>query len=93
MAVARTWRQPRPPTGPHPIRDADIPRLNEVFSEAFTDRYRRDGLAGVRVPHLNPAVWRFAIADASRGAMLWRDERGAVVAFNVAHLSLSLIHI
>jgi GNAT superfamily N-acetyltransferase len=87
MAVARTWRQPRPPTGPHPIRDADIPRLNEVFSEAFTDRYRRDGLAGVRVPHLNPAVWRFAIADASRGAMLWRDERGAVVAFNVAHLS------
>ncbi|MGH9422542.1 MAG: GNAT family N-acetyltransferase, partial [Thermoanaerobaculia bacterium] len=87
MAVARTWRQPRPPTGPHPIRDIDIPRLNEVFSEAFTDRYRRDGLAGVRVPHLNPAVWRFAIADAGRGAMLWRDERGAVVAFNVAHLS------
>jgi GNAT superfamily N-acetyltransferase len=87
MAVARTWRQPRPPTGPHPIREADIPRLNEVFSEAFTDRYRRDGLAGVRVPHLNPAVWRFAIADASRGAMLWRDERGTIVAFNVAHLS------
>ncbi len=87
MAVSRTWRQPRPPTGPHPIRDADIPRLNEVFSEAFTDRYRRDGLAGVRVPHLNPAVWRFAIADANRGAMLWRDERGNVVAFNVAHLS------
>ncbi len=87
MAVARTWRQPRPPTGPHQIRDADIPRLNDVFSEAFTDRYRRDGLAGVRVPNLNPAVWRFAIADAGAGAMLWRDERGAVVAFNVAHLS------
>ncbi len=87
MAVARTWRQPRPPTGPHPIRDADISRLNEVFSEAFTERYRRDGLAGVRVPHLNPSVWRFAIADAGRGAMLWRDEKGSVVAFNVAHLS------
>jgi GNAT superfamily N-acetyltransferase len=61
--------------------------LNEVFSEAFTDRYRRDGMAGVRVPHLNPPVWRFAIADANRGAMLWRDDRGKVVAFNIAHLS------
>lgn len=85
--VARAWRQPRPPTGPHPIRDLDISRLNDVFSEAFTDRYRRDGLAGVRVPSLNPAVWKFAIADAGRGAMLWRDDRGNVVAFNVAHLS------
>ena len=85
--VARAWRQPRPPTGPHPIRDVDISRLNDVFSEAFTDRYRRDGLAGVRVPNLNPAVWKFAIADAGRGAMLWRDDRGNVVAFNVAHLS------
>ncbi len=44
-------------------------------------------MSGVRVPHLNPAVWRFAIADAGRGAMLWRDERGEVVAFNVAHMS------
>ena len=85
--VARAWRQPRMPSGPHPIREADISRLNDVFSEAFTDRYRRDGLAGVRVPNLNPAVWRFAIADAGRGAMLWRDERSNVVAFNVAHLS------
>lgn len=87
MAVARTWRQPRQPRGLHQIRDADIPALNEVFSEAFTDRYRRDGMAGVRVPHLNPPVWRFAIADAGAGAMLWRDERGNVIAFNVAHLS------
>jgi GNAT superfamily N-acetyltransferase len=85
--VARAWRQPRVPTGPHPIRDVDISRLNDVFSEAFTDRYRRDGLAGVRVPNLNPAVWKFAIADAGRGAMLWRDDRGNIVAFNVAHLS------
>ena len=87
MAVARTWRSARPVGGPHQITDADIPELNEVFSEAFTDRYRRDGMAGVRVPHLNPAVWRFAIADAGKGAMLWRDERGHVIAFNVAHLS------
>jgi len=87
MAVARTWRQPAPPTGPHQIRDSDIPVLNAVFSDAFTDRYRRDGMAGVRVPYLNPAVWRFAIADAGRGAMLWRDERDNIVAFNVAHQS------
>jgi GNAT superfamily N-acetyltransferase len=87
MSAVRTWRHARQPTGPHQIRDSDIADLNDVFSEAFTDRYRRDGLAGVRVPHLNPPVWRFAIADAGAGAMLWRDERGRVVAFNVAHLS------
>ena len=87
MSVARTWRQPRPPAGPHQIQDADISELNDVFSEAFTDRYRRDGLAGVRVPHLNPPVWRFAIADAGEGAKLWRDDRGKVIAFNVAHKS------
>ena len=87
MSVARTWRQPRPPSGPVQAQDSDIPDLNEVFSEAFTDRYRRDGMAGVRVPHLNPPVWRFAIADAGEGAMLWRDDRGKVIAFNVAHLS------
>lgn len=87
MAVARTWRQPRLPTGPHQMLDSDIPVLNAVFSDAFTDRYRRDGMAGVRVPYLNPAVWRFAIADAGHGAMLWRDERGNIVAFNVVHQS------
>ena len=87
MAVARTWRPSRLPGGPHQVHESDIPDLNDVFSEAFTDRYRRDGMAGVRVPHLNPPVWRFAIADANRGAMLWRDDRGKVVAFNIAHLS------
>lgn len=87
MAVARTWKSSRAPGGPHPVRESDIADLNEVFSEAFTDRYRRDGMAGVRVPHLNPPVWRFAIADAGDGAMLWRDDRGKVVAFNIAHLS------
>ena len=87
MAVARTWRSHRAPGGPHAIVESDITELNDVFSEAFTDRYRRDGMAGVRVPNLNPPVWRFAIADAGNGAMLWRDDRGKVVAFNVAHLS------
>ncbi len=87
MSAPRTWRQSRSQSGPQPIRERDIPELNEVFSEAFTDRYRRDGLAGVRVPQLNPPVWRFAIADAGEGARLWRDDRGKVIAFNVAHMS------
>lgn len=86
MAVATRWRQ-QSPAGPERIRDSDIPALNAVFSDAFTDRYRKDGMVGVRVPFLNPAVWRFAIADASEGAMLWRDNRGNIAAFNVAHLS------
>src|SRR5213076_773938 len=47
----------------------------------------RDGLVGVRVPHLNPQVWRYALLDAGPGAMLWRDEGGHVVAFNIAHRS------
>jgi len=42
---------------------------------------------GVRVPHLNPQVWRYALLDAGAGAMLWRDEAGQVVAFNIAHRS------
>jgi GNAT superfamily N-acetyltransferase len=73
--------------GPFPITRADIGPLNLLFSEAFTERYRRDGLVGVRVPALNPAVWRYAIDDAHDGAMLWRDERGAMAAFNIAHRS------
>jgi hypothetical protein len=36
---------------------------------------------------LNPAVWRFALANAGDGGMCWRDGRGEVVAFNLAHLS------
>ncbi|HLA90939.1 MAG TPA: GNAT family N-acetyltransferase [Gemmatimonadaceae bacterium] len=73
--------------GPFPIQRADIGPLNALFSETFTDRYRRDGLVGVRVPPLNPAVWRYAIEDAGDGAMLWRDDRGAIAAFNIAHRS------
>jgi GNAT superfamily N-acetyltransferase len=69
------------------MRLSDIDAVNRVFSDAFTERYRRDGMVGVRVPQLNPAIWRYAIDDARDGAMLWRDDRGEVIAFNVAHLS------
>ena len=72
-------------TGPERATERDIEGLNRVFAEAFTDRYRRDGLIGVRVPQLNPLVWRYALLDAGDGAMVWRDERGDVAAFNVAH--------
>ncbi|HEY5060684.1 MAG TPA: GNAT family N-acetyltransferase [Gemmatimonadaceae bacterium] len=65
----------------------DIGELNQVFSDAFTERYRRDGMVGVRVPFLNSTIWRYAIEDAANGAMLWRDERGRLVAFNIAHRS------
>jgi GNAT superfamily N-acetyltransferase len=61
--------------------------LNEVFSEAFTERYRRDGMQGVRVPPLNPSIWRYAIADAGEGALVWEDERQRIVAFNMVHHS------
>jgi GNAT superfamily N-acetyltransferase len=73
--------------GPFPIERADIAPLNALFSETFTERYRRDGLVGVRVPPLNPAIWQYAISDAEEGAMLWRDARGAIAAFNIAHRS------
>lgn len=73
--------------GPFPIVPGDIDELNQVFSDAFTERYRRDGLVGVRVPTLNRAIWDFSIADAAGGAMLWRDADGTIAAFNVAHHS------
>ncbi len=65
----------------------DIPVLNRLFSDAFTERYRRDGLSGVRVPFLNPEVWRYAIANAGDGAFVWRDSRGSPIAFNMVHAS------
>jgi GNAT superfamily N-acetyltransferase len=81
----RAWLPDTRVTGPELATDRDIEGLNRVFAEAFTDRYRRDGLVGVRVPQLNPLVWRYALLDAGDGAMLWRDERGEIAAFNVAH--------
>jgi GNAT superfamily N-acetyltransferase len=73
--------------GPYQITCADIASINHVFSEAFTERYRRDGMIGVRVPTLNPSIWQFSLEDAADGAMLWRDAMGEIAAFNVAHRS------
>jgi len=81
----RAWLPEARVTGPEPAVEGDIEGLNRVFAEAFTDRYRRDGLVGVRVPQLNPLVWRYALLDAGEGAMVWRDEHGDIAAFNVAH--------
>jgi GNAT superfamily N-acetyltransferase len=81
------WQPDRPPSGPTALAERDIPDLNRLFSEAFTERYRRDGLAGVRVPPLNPTIWTYALRDAGAGAMAWRDDAGRLVAFNVAHRS------
>lgn len=72
--------------GPRPAALEDIPAMNAVFSDSFTDRYRRDGLVGVRVPQLNSEVWRYAIKDALEGAMVWYDDKG-LVAFNMVHRS------
>ncbi len=87
MTTARGWRTARAIHGPYRIETEDIAPLNDVFSDAFTERYRRDGLVGVRVPYLNPLIWRYAIEDAGDGAMLWRGERNEIVAFNIAHMS------
>ena len=79
--------EPAPLRGPFPAQAGDIDALNRVFSDAFTDRYRRDGLSGMRVPYLNPLVWRYAIEDSGDGAMIWRDEKGHLAAFNLVHRS------
>lgn len=86
MATSRSWR-PHPIEGPFRAELDEIEELNQVFSDSFTERYRRDGMVGVRVPFLNSTIWRYAIEDAAEGAMLWRDDRGHVVAFNMVHRS------
>ena len=83
----KLWQPDRGVQGPRRPRRSDIPALNRLFSDAFTDRYRRDGLVGVRVPQLNPEIWRYAIRDAGAGAMVWFDEHDELVAFNMAHHS------
>src|SRR5437870_12712810 len=83
----RAWLPERQVSGPERAVERDIESLNRVFADAFTDRYRRDGLVGVRVPHLNPQVWRYALLDAGEGAMVWRDEAGQIAALNVTHRS------
>ncbi|NUQ13308.1 MAG: GNAT family N-acetyltransferase [Gemmatimonadaceae bacterium] len=87
MTLARPPRRDAGIPLPEPAGHDDIPELNRVFSDAFTERYRKDGMTGVRVPELNPAIWRYAIDDAEGGALVWRDEAGDVVAFNIAHAS------
>jgi GNAT superfamily N-acetyltransferase len=87
MVSARTWRPLAQIDGPFTARQEEIAALNVVFSDAFTERYRRDGMVGVRVPYLNPSVWRYAIEDAAAGAMVWRDARGEIAAFNMVHRS------
>jgi GNAT superfamily N-acetyltransferase len=87
MAFARNWRHAWVSETPERVSTVEIPSLNAVFSEAFTERYRKDGMVGVRVPHLNPAVWRFAITDAEAGAMIWRNARDGIAAFNMVHRS------
>jgi GNAT superfamily N-acetyltransferase len=87
MAFARNWRHAWVAETPERVSLREIPSLNGVFSEAFTERYRKDGMVGVRVPHLNPAVWKFAITDAEDGAMIWRNARDGIAAFNMVHRS------
>ena len=65
-ASPRTVRGAAPLHGPLVATVGDIPQLNAVFAETFTDRYRKDGMTGVRVPPLNPSVWRYAIEDAGQ---------------------------
>lgn len=81
------WRPDRSVRGPLRLTLRDVEPLNRVFTDAFTDRYSRDGLVGVRVPHLNTLVWRYALEDAGDGAMVWRDANGQVIAFNIVHRS------
>src|SRR5512135_908557 len=73
--------------GPERATLGDIEAINRLFSDAFTDRYHRDGMPGVRVPFLSREIWRYAIEDAGEGAMLWRDPDGQLAAFNMVHLS------
>src|SRR5688572_25187475 len=87
LAGGMMWRPDRSVRGPERATLRDIDSLNRVFTEAFTDRYSRDGLVGVRVPQLNSLVWRYALEDAGDGSMVWRDGEGHMVAFNMVHRS------
>jgi GNAT superfamily N-acetyltransferase len=87
MATSRSWKPAPAVGGPFRATRDDIAGLNQVFSDAFTERYRRDGMVGVRVPFLNPLVWRYAIDDADAGALCWKTPAGDVVAFNMVHRS------
>lgn len=83
----REWRAAHPVGEVRIATTHDIAALNEVFADAFTERYRRDGMHGVRVPPLNPLIWRYAIEDAGPGALIWEDNQGRIAAFNMVHRS------
>jgi GNAT superfamily N-acetyltransferase len=87
MTLARPTRRQADVSGPDRATHGDITELNRVFSDAFTERYRKDGMTGVRVPQLNPVIWRYAMDDADGGALVWRSDGGEVIAFNIAHAS------
>ena len=87
MTLTRPPRRTAEAMGPSPAEHADIAELNRVFSDAFTERYRKDGMTGVRVPQLNPVIWRYAMDDADGGALVWRNDAGDMIAFNIAHAS------
>src|SRR5437867_3779288 len=76
----RAWLPEREVHGPERATERDIEGLNRVFADAFTDRYRRDGLVGVRVPHLLPVGWRQALLQARESCMVWWDVSGSVAA-------------
>jgi GNAT superfamily N-acetyltransferase len=83
----KLWRPDQSVMGPRRPGGDDLAALNRIFCESFTDRYRRDGLVGVRVPPLNPQIWRYALRDAGDGGMVWSDEEDRLLAFNDAHRS------
>ena len=64
---------PRRVAGPVPLAAVPLAELNGLFSDAFSERYRRDGMVGVRVPPLHPRIWAFAFEAAGDGAMAWRS--------------------
>jgi hypothetical protein len=73
--TSRVWRPAGDRRADFVRGSSRVTELNQVFSDSFTERYRRDGMVGVRVPFLNPAIWRYAIedADARRDALARRS--------------------
>lgn len=70
--------------GPTPAQRGDIDAINHLFAEAFTERYRRDGLTGTRIPWLNRSIWEYAIA----GETYFSREIGLTLSIGLGDLSL-----
>ena len=71
MATSRNWRPSHVLSGPFAARLEDIDELNQVFSEAFTERYRRDGMAGVR--RVYPSRGNFLLVRFDRAEAAYRN--------------------